>query len=154
MLISRKHAVSEDDMERRRLSQAHRISLLLASPSSVAFQTVAAYSDLLEYALRDVVVESQREHQGSEGVDCHNVIIADKTCSTAQAGVITSAQDARGGLDVFGQYHPPIATDQVSCSNCGRKLGAGRYAPHLEKCLGKGRAAGRLAIRRLSRRNS
>lgn len=38
---------------------------------------------------------------------------------------------------MFGQTHPQVATDTVLCSSCKRNVQAGRYAPHLEKCLGK-----------------
>mgnify|MGYP007114756657 CR=1 FL=1 len=34
----------------------------------------------------------------------------------------------RGLVDVFGNQVPPIALDQVSCPNCGRKVAAGRCA--------------------------
>ena len=39
---------------------------------------------------------------------------------------------------------------QVSCPNCNRKVAAGRFAPHLEKCMGRGRQASRAANKRLS----
>lgn len=48
---------------------------------------------------------------------------------------------SKGGVDVFGQTHPAIAADVVECMNCGRPVVAGRFAPHLEKCMGKGRRA-------------
>ncbi|KAL6751375.1 hypothetical protein V8C86DRAFT_2779859 [Haematococcus lacustris] len=51
--------------------------------------------------------------------------------------------------DVFGQSHPAKATDLVTCKSCGRQVSAGMFAPHLEKCMGKGRLAGRAASRRL-----
>ncbi|PAN20470.1 hypothetical protein GQ55_3G312100 [Panicum hallii var. hallii] len=48
---------------------------------------------------------------------------------------------SKGGVDVFGQTHPAIAADVIECMNCGRPVVAGRFAPHLEKCMGKGRKA-------------
>lgn len=39
---------------------------------------------------------------------------------------------------------------QVACPSCGRKVAAGRFAPHLEKCMGRGRQASRNANKRLS----
>lgn len=53
-------------------------------------------------------------------------------------------------IDVFGNVVPPIALDQVACPSCGRKVAAGRFAPHLEKCMGRGRQASRQANKRLS----
>ncbi|XP_059660897.1 SAGA-associated factor 11 [Cornus florida] len=44
-------------------------------------------------------------------------------------------------VDIFGQTHPPVANDIFECMNCGRSIVAGRFAPHLEKCMGKGRKA-------------
>lgn len=44
-------------------------------------------------------------------------------------------------VDIFGQTHPPVANEIFECMNCGRSIGAGRFAPHLEKCMGKGRKA-------------
>lgn len=39
--------------------------------------------------------------------------------------------------DIFGQTHPPVANEIFECMNCGRSIMAGRFAPHLEKCMGK-----------------
>lgn len=44
-------------------------------------------------------------------------------------------------VDIFGQTHPPVASEIFDCMNCGRSIMAGRFAPHLEKCMGKGRKA-------------
>ncbi|KAL3641952.1 hypothetical protein CASFOL_012767 [Castilleja foliolosa] len=44
-------------------------------------------------------------------------------------------------VDIFGQNHPPIANEIFECMNCNRSIMAGRFAPHLEKCMGKGRKA-------------
>jgi hypothetical protein len=58
------------------------------------------------------------------------------------------APGARGGTDVFGQAHPGTAAELITCMKCGRKVSAGRFAPHLEKCLGGGRQSSRQAMRR------
>ncbi|KAG2437892.1 hypothetical protein HXX76_005509 [Chlamydomonas incerta] len=74
--------------------------------------------------------------------------------ATAAAGAVAPAAPARAGrggaVDVFGQSHPAKATDIVTCRNCGRQVQAGSFAPHLEKCMGKGRAAARAASRRIA----
>ncbi|KAJ8769784.1 hypothetical protein K2173_007644 [Erythroxylum novogranatense] len=44
-------------------------------------------------------------------------------------------------VDIFGQTHPSVASEIFECMNCGRSIVAGRFAPHLEKCMGKGRKA-------------
>ncbi|GAQ79512.1 hypothetical protein KFL_000320110 [Klebsormidium nitens] len=53
-------------------------------------------------------------------------------------------------VDVFGQIIPPVPTDKFNCQNCGSVVVASRYAPHLEKCMGKGRTASRAASRALA----
>lgn len=40
-------------------------------------------------------------------------------------------------------------TNECVCPNCGRTLGALRFAPHLEKCVGMGRSSSRIASRRI-----
>lgn len=59
--MSKKASVTEDELLRRRIAHAEHVAGLLQDGSSVASQTVAAYSDLLEEALLDVAVESHRE---------------------------------------------------------------------------------------------
>ncbi|CAA7398208.1 unnamed protein product [Spirodela intermedia] len=44
-------------------------------------------------------------------------------------------------VDIFGQTHPAVANEIFECMNCSRSVIAGRFAPHLEKCMGKGRKA-------------
>jgi len=56
--------------------------------------------------------------------------------------------ETKGRTDVFGQSHPSQAIENIICMKCGRKVGAGRFAPHLEKCLGGGRQSSRQATRR------
>ncbi|KAF6177083.1 hypothetical protein GIB67_015958 [Kingdonia uniflora] len=44
-------------------------------------------------------------------------------------------------VDIFGQTPPAVASEIFECMNCGRSTVAGRFAPHLEKCMGKVRKA-------------
>ena len=57
---------------------------------------------------------------------------------------------SKGAVDMFGNQVQPIALDQVACPVCKRQVAAGRFAPHLEKCMGKGRQASRAATHRIS----
>jgi SAGA-associated factor 11 len=50
---------------------------------------------------------------------------------------------SKGAVDMFGNVIQPVALEQVGCPVCGRKIAAGRFAPHLEKCIGGGRQASR-----------
>jgi SAGA-associated factor 11 len=54
---------------------------------------------------------------------------------------------SKGAVDMFGNQVHPVALDQVGCPVCRRHVAAGRFAPHLEKCMGKGRQASRAAAR-------
>jgi SAGA-associated factor 11 len=68
------------------------------------------------------------------------------TCASARAtlGDVDSSASENSGrytVDVFEQTHPTIALEMFDCMNCGRPIVAGRFAPHLEKCMGKGRKA-------------
>ncbi|KAM0043903.1 putative SAGA complex, Sgf11 subunit protein [Helianthus debilis subsp. tardiflorus] len=40
-------------------------------------------------------------------------------------------------VDIFSQTHPTVAAEIFDCVNFGRSIVAGRFAPHLEKCMGK-----------------
>ncbi|XP_020274362.1 SAGA-associated factor 11 homolog [Asparagus officinalis] len=53
----------------------------------------------------------------------------------------SSEASSKNVEDIFGQTHPAIASEIFDCMNCGRPIVAGRFAPHLEKCMGKGRKA-------------
>ena len=56
---------------------------------------------------------------------------------------------SKGAVDMFGNMIQPVALDQVKCPNCNRTIAAGRFAPHLDKCMSGGRQAGRAANARL-----
>lgn len=49
----------------------------------------------------------------------------------------SSEANSKNVVDIFGQTHPAIASEIFDCMNCGRPVVAGRFAPHLEKCMGK-----------------
>lgn len=50
------------------------------------------------------------------------------------------------GLDIFGNSPLCIKKNiDCKCPNCSRTLGAQKFAPHLEKCMGMGRISVRLA---------
>ncbi|OZJ02833.1 hypothetical protein BZG36_04350 [Bifiguratus adelaidae] len=52
--------------------------------------------------------------------------------------------------DIFGNAYNSLNLPLYECLNCGKMFPAGRYAPHLEKCLGlAGRASSRVANRRM-----
>lgn len=75
----------------------------------------------------------------------------------AQAGVRGKASSTAAAQapppdpsrDVFGLVPPSNGSEMIECEICGRRVVASRFTGHLEKCFGKGRAAGRVAAKRL-----
>lgn len=141
--MSKKSTVTEDELIQRRINHVHWLSGLLQDPNSTASITVAAYSDILDDVLLDVAVEAHRELK--TGV---LVPQGPAAAATERPQPLDPLAGVKGATDVFGQVHPGTATDIVICMNCGRKAQAGKFAYHLEKCLGKGRVpAGRTSRR-------
>ncbi|KAI8473745.1 MAG: hypothetical protein J3K34DRAFT_409818 [Monoraphidium minutum] len=132
---------TEAEAAEQRVQKATWLAKLFEHPSSLAAQTAAAYSELLDEALLDVAVEAHREAKLGLAPDPAPQPQPPPRPLDPQPG-------ARGPTDVFGQTHPPSALDQITCMKCGRKVAAGRFAPHLEKCLGGGRQSSRHATRR------
>ena len=53
------------------------------------------------------------------------------------------------GYDIFGNTQQSLQKNvDCPCPNCDRTLGAAKFAPHLEKCMGMGRNSTRLANRK------
>lgn len=97
--------------------------------------------------LKDVVAvstEEKRKKDEEEGA----LPLPSPTVTALPLGVQMGG--SKGGKDMYGNHIPPIALDQVECPNCRRLVAAGRFAPHLEKCMGLGRQASRNAARRLA----
>eukprot|EP00878_Enallax_costatus_P005854 GHUV01006142.1.p1 GENE.GHUV01006142.1~~GHUV01006142.1.p1 ORF type:complete len:145 (+),score=25.70 GHUV01006142.1:275-709(+) len=140
--MSKKTSVTEDEAIQRRISHAQWLSGLLEDPDSVASVTVAAYADILDDICLDVAVEAHREFRTG--------VMALQTTVYPQQhpAPLEPLPGVKGATDVFGQVHPGTATDVVICMNCGRKAQAGKFAYHLEKCLGKGRVPGGTRVSR------
>lgn len=49
------------------------------------------------------------------------------------------------GVDIFGHSLTKKKQFNCNCPNCNRLIAASRLAPHLEKCMGMGRASARAA---------
>merc|ERR1712123_344787 len=56
------------------------------------------------------------------------------------------------GKDVFGHQLIKVKkyTEDIVCPSCHRQISANRFAPHLEKCLGKGRSSSRIASQKIT----
>lgn len=97
--------------------------------------------DLLDSIIVDVASECHRV--AKLGLDSNLEEEDEELKLSAQARVRvadpSNSNEANGKyvVDIFGQTHPPVANEIFDCMNCGRSIMAGRFAPHLEKCMGK-----------------
>lgn len=112
------------------------------------------FRDLLDSIIIDVASESHRIAR--LGLDLKFDLEEEELRLSAEARARASdpshSGEANGKyvVDIFGQTHPPIANEIFDCMNCGRSIMAGRFAPHLEKCMGKGRKARLKATRSIT----
>ncbi|RVW65744.1 hypothetical protein CK203_057687 [Vitis vinifera] len=103
------------------------------------------FGDLLDSIIVDVASECHRIAR--LGLDRNLEEEEEELRLSAQARVRVADPSNSGEanskyvVDIFGQSHPAIASEIFECMNCGRSIMAGRFAPHLEKCMGKGRKA-------------
>ncbi|KAB5541139.1 hypothetical protein DKX38_014113 [Salix brachista] len=101
--------------------------------------------ELLDSIIVDVASECHRI--AKLGLDRNSEEEEEELRLSAQARVTVAAPshscetNGKYVVDIFGQTHPTVANEVFDCMNCGRPIVAGRFAPHLEKCMGKGRKA-------------
>ncbi|CAI9107022.1 OLC1v1006289C1 [Oldenlandia corymbosa var. corymbosa] len=114
----------------------------LSSHSQLSYQV---FGELLDSIIVDVASESHRIAR--LGLD-RNLDAAEEELrlslqarGSAADPSSSSETTSKYVVDIFGQTHPPVANEIFDCMNCGRSIMAGRFAPHLEKCMGKGRKA-------------
>ncbi|KAJ3676449.1 hypothetical protein LUZ60_003861 [Juncus effusus] len=100
-------------------------------------------ADLLESIIADVASESHRiARMGLDrSLEAEEDELRQSQPSDPAAGGGGSDGSSKHGVDIFGNSHAAIAGEIFECMNCGRPIVAGRFAPHLEKCMGKGRKA-------------
>ncbi|XP_068646430.1 SAGA-associated factor 11-like [Aristolochia californica] len=103
------------------------------------------FGDLLDSIIVDIASECHRIAR--LGLDRNLEEEEEELRLSAQARVRVadpsngSETNSKYVVDIFGQTHPAVASEIFECMNCGRSIMAGRFAPHLEKCMGKGRKA-------------
>jgi hypothetical protein len=135
---------TDEELHERRLEHSRWLLALFQDPASVASQTVAAYDELLDDILLDVAIDARRDaHFGREEPVSGGE--PDGKRPKLDPYSLGLKQNGRGAPDIFGAQHPATCMELVTCQNCGRQLQAGKFAQHLERCLGKGRQAGRNA---------
>ncbi|KAE8710878.1 BAG domain-containing family protein [Hibiscus syriacus] len=109
------------------------------------------FGDLLDSVIVDVASESHR--LAKLGLDRNLEEEEEEMSLSAQARARVSDPSNNGEtngkhvVDIFGQTYPSVASKIFECMNCGRSIAAGRFAPHLETCMGTGRKA-RLKVTR------
>lgn len=103
------------------------------------------FEDLLESVIIDVASESHRISRLGLDRNLDEEEEELRLSAEARARVADPSNSGEANskyvVDIFGQTHPPVANEIFDCMNCGRSIMAGRFAPHLEKCMGKGRKA-------------
>ncbi|XP_023520273.1 SAGA-associated factor 11 homolog [Cucurbita pepo subsp. pepo] len=103
------------------------------------------FGDLLDSVIADVASECHRIAR--LGLDRNLEEEEEELRLSAQArervadSCNSSEANGKYVVDIFGQTHPSVANEIFDCMNCGRSIMAGRFAPHLEKCMGRGRKA-------------
>ncbi|XP_015874582.2 SAGA-associated factor 11 [Ziziphus jujuba] len=123
------------------------------NPSSHAQLSSNFFGDLLDSIIVDVASECHRIAR--LGLDRNLEDEEEELRLSTQARVRvadpsnSSEANGRYVVDIFGQTHPSVASEVFECMNCNRSIMAGKFAPHLEKCMGKGRKA-RLKVTRSS----
>lgn len=100
------------------------------------------FGDLLDSIIVDVASECHRIAR--LGLD-QNLEDEEEELKLSTQARVRAADPGNSGkanskyvVDIFGQTHPSVANEVFDCMNCGRSaVSAGRFAPHLEKCMGK-----------------
>nr|GEY42292.1 SAGA-associated factor 11 homolog isoform X1 [Tanacetum cinerariifolium] len=102
------------------------------------------FDELVDSMIMDVASESHRIARLGLDRNLDDEEEELRLSAQARARVADSSHSEANSkyvVDIFGQTHPPVASEIFDCMNCGRSIVAGRFAPHLEKCMGKGRKA-------------
>lgn len=101
------------------------------------------FADLLDSLIVDVAVEAHRaaclgfDYRLDNEEEEEAQMSASARATVGDVDISASETGGKYTVDVFGQSHPTVAQDMFDCMNCGRPIVAGRFAPHLEKCMGK-----------------
>mmetsp|Transcript_1190 Transcript_1190/g.4203 ORF Transcript_1190/g.4203 Transcript_1190/m.4203 type:complete len:278 (+) Transcript_1190:190-1023(+) len=104
------------------------------------------FYELLNEMVTSVAVEAQRmQIQGLAGEASKSACFAKPpTLDGAASGQapgrpFEGVNSSKVFVDLYGQKMTGVGNEQIDCPNCKRKVVASRYAPHLEKCMGKSR---------------
>lgn len=116
----------------KRLEVVQQMQAALTDTTTVAYQSIAAYSRYLEGVFADLAVEvcqeGQHMPQGVLEVQARDTEV-----------VLSLYEPSPQGTDIFGQVIPHAPTERVACMHCDWEGAAARFAAHLDKCLSGGR---------------
>merc|ERR1712066_826544 len=123
------------------------------------------YNTLIDIEILGVVFERHRKHKtepilpsttttssstkthaaSQQNTDTSSSSSITTTITTTQSPPLPDAIEEKFGYDVFGNVTQGKGTLKITCEckcpQCHRSIVATRFAPHLEKCMGMGRAA-------------
>lgn len=99
------------------------------------------FGDLLDSVIFDVASECHRIARLGLDLNLDDEEEELRLSAQARARVADSSNSGETNgkyvVDMFGQAHPSVANEIFECMSCKRPVVAGRFAPHLEKCMGK-----------------
>jgi hypothetical protein len=95
-----------------------------AAQSMVSSLSESLLNTMIEELALEVVVEAHRK------------LCSGKLCLACASPA--SDLVATDGYDVLGCARNVTASAFINCSNCSQRISSTRYAPHLEKCMGRG----------------
>ncbi|RKP00557.1 hypothetical protein CXG81DRAFT_26740 [Caulochytrium protostelioides] len=93
-------------------------------------EQAALYRNLLAECVMDIALEFHRIARLQAAPTC-------QACHQPCRHYVVSPP-----RDLYGHRHPKDGPQRFACHACHHTFPAQRYAPHLEKCLGLGRASG------------
>ena len=112
-------------------------------------QAEAVFSDLMDSLIVDIASEAHRgarlgldprlkiDEQEEDEQEEYRLGVQAGLSVEGISGNSNENDYNHSGVDIFNQRHPSVAREIIECMNCHRKVMAGRFAPHLEKCMGK-----------------
>jgi len=109
--------------------------------SSIETEIESIYEDLLFCEMLNIIFEVHR------AVKKGYLFLLDSP-ESSKSNLICVDRDK----DVFGNCQTKIQkySEDIECPNCKRSISTTRFAPHLEKCFGKGRQSSRIASQKIS----
>ncbi|KAL6766570.1 hypothetical protein ACKKBG_A36565 [Auxenochlorella protothecoides x Auxenochlorella symbiontica] len=128
----------EERLLKARIQYVAQLKEALLDSNSLLHNTLEVYTSIIDEIAEEVVHEvAALVAQGLEDVRIpRNICVEKEAASTVPPG--------RASVDVFGVPASSLPIDPVSCPNCARRVASSRFAPHLDKCMGRGRmGAGR-----------